>query len=89
MQDLPEPLVAAVQLPQSSLVTFQAHDFFHPQPVVADAYFLRCILHNWDDHDCQRILHGLRPTLRVGARLLVMEIVEGDESLWFERRLFR
>ena len=76
-------------MPQGSLITFQAHDFFDPQPTVADAYFLRCILHNWDDHNCQRILHALRPALRVGTLLLVSEIIEGHESLWFEKRLFR
>ncbi|CAI6341356.1 unnamed protein product [Periconia digitata] len=39
------------------------YDFFDPQPVYYEgvgAFFLRHMLHNWDDADCVRILRNLR-----------------------------
>ncbi|KAL3454988.1 S-adenosyl-L-methionine-dependent methyltransferase [Aspergillus heterothallicus] len=59
----------------SSPVTFQHHDFFtaQPTPSPADAFLLRYILHNWSDADAERIIRALKPALREGVRLLVME----------------
>ncbi|KAG8163799.1 hypothetical protein KVR01_007096 [Diaporthe batatas] len=57
-------------------VTYQAHDFFNPQPVVgADVYFLRHVMHNNPDEECVSILRALLPALRTGARVLVSEYV--------------
>lgn len=54
-------------------VEFMGHDFFSPQPVTADVYFLRWILHNWSDKYCQDILRSLTPALKPGARVLLYE----------------
>lgn len=51
------------------------HDFFQPQPVVADAYLYRFIIHDWSDSDAKRILTAALAGLRPGARLLIMDLV--------------
>ncbi len=56
-------------------------DFFDAIPVVADAYFLRHIIHDWDDDKAVAILRHIRRSMPEGARLLVVEHVlpPGDE----------
>jgi hypothetical protein len=55
-------------------VTFQAHDFFAEQPVHgADIYFLKQVLHDWPDRDCERIVRALVPALKPGARIVLCE----------------
>ncbi len=49
--------------------------FFKPIPAQADAYFLRHILHDWDDEDAGQILRNIRRTMPPSARLLVVEHV--------------
>jgi O-methyltransferase domain/Dimerisation domain len=49
--------------------------FFKPIPVEADAYFLRHIIHDWDDEDAGRILRNIRLAMPPGARLLLVEHV--------------
>lgn len=45
-------------------ITFQQHDYFHPQPVHdADAFLLRQCLHNLKDSDCIQILRAVVPAL--------------------------
>ncbi|KAI0203441.1 S-adenosyl-L-methionine-dependent methyltransferase [Astrocystis sublimbata] len=69
-------------------VRFMCHDLFKQQPVKADVYFLRRILHNHTDKACVRILRALIPALRPGSRILVNEIVLEEKSeevsLWEE-----
>ena len=56
-------------------------DFFGAIPVEADAYFLRHIVHDWDDERAGLILRNVRRAMPEGARLLVVEHVlpPGDE----------
>lgn len=56
-------------------VRFMEHDFFKEQPINADVYVLRWILHNWPDAYCIKILRALIPALKIGAKMLVMELV--------------
>lgn len=56
-------------------VDFMAHDFFTPQPVTAEIYFLRWIFHNWSDKYCVKILQALIPALRPGAKVIISEAV--------------
>ena len=60
---------------------------------MADAFLLRYIFHNWTDKDCVRILKALRPALRQGTKLLVVELLQDHENIsaptWFEDRIFR
>lgn len=55
--------------------------FFDGIPVEADAYFLRHIIHDWDDEKAGLILGNVRRAMPGGARLLVVEHVlpPGDE----------
>ena len=48
-------------------------DFFASIPVEADAYFLRHIIHDWDDEKAGLILRNIRKSMPQGARLLVVE----------------
>ena len=52
---------------------FTEYDFFTPQPVTADVYLYRYILHDWPDEDVIRILKALIRGLKDGARILINE----------------
>ena len=57
-------------------VSFMAHDFFNDQPVLdADVYMLRWVLHDWSDKYAVRILQALKPALKDGAKIIIMEHV--------------
>lgn len=56
-------------------IDFMVHDFFTPQPVTAEIYFLRWIFHNWSDKYCVKILEALLPALRPGAKVIISEAV--------------
>lgn len=59
-----------------SRITFQAHDFFKEQPVQgADVYLLRMILHDWSDKYAIKILQGLIPALKHGAKVVINDRV--------------
>ncbi|KAK7977033.1 S-adenosyl-L-methionine-dependent methyltransferase [Apiospora saccharicola] len=62
---VPEPLKGRVQ--------FMAHELFKPQPVQADAYFLRMVFHNWSDKYALRILKAQIPSLRPGVKILIQD----------------
>ncbi|MEU7898513.1 methyltransferase [Nonomuraea sp. NPDC049152] len=57
-----------------------AGDFFVNVPAGADAYLLASILHNWDDHDAERILRRVREAIREDGRVLILEMVLPDED---------
>ncbi|KAL2799532.1 S-adenosyl-L-methionine-dependent methyltransferase [Aspergillus keveii] len=62
-------------------VTFQAHDFFTPQPVKhADVYFFRYILHNWADKYAVQILRNLIPAMKAGSHVIIYEFLLPDVS---------
>ncbi|KAI1429324.1 S-adenosyl-L-methionine-dependent methyltransferase [Xylaria sp. FL1777] len=76
VQDLPNVVAeGALRLPAGlqDRVTFVPHDFFTPQPITADVYYFRSVLHNWADKYCIRILQNLVPALRPGARVIIHE----------------
>ncbi|KAL6837948.1 O-methyltransferase domain-containing protein [Trichoderma camerunense] len=54
-----------------SRVELTTHDFFTPQPVVANAYFFRMIFHGFSDKYCLQILRALIPSLRKGAKVII------------------
>lgn len=78
VQDLEEVVRDARRCVSSDVadrIDFMAHDFFTPQPVVAEIYFLRWIFHNWSDKYCVKILQALIPALRPGAKVIISEAV--------------
>lgn len=53
-----------------------AHDFFTPQPVKgAKVYYLRLVLHDWPDAECQIILKQLREAMESDSVIVVDEQV--------------
>ncbi|GAB7347283.1 hypothetical protein MBLNU459_g3369t1 [Dothideomycetes sp. NU459] len=77
VQDVPH-VVAAANAKQSlpaavrDRIDFMAHDFFAEQPVRgADVYLIRWCMHNWSDQYALRILRGLVPALKKGARVVI------------------
>ncbi|KAL5343834.1 O-methyltransferase-like protein [Aspergillus crustosus] len=54
-------------------VEYRAHDFFTPQPIIADIYLFRWVLHDWPDEYVIRILRQLIPALKRGAKVVVNE----------------
>lgn len=63
-------------------VSFQAHNFFTPQPVDADVYLLRHVLHDWPDKYCIQILRNLLATMKASSKILVNDaiLVEPTET---------
>ncbi|RAK70971.1 S-adenosyl-L-methionine-dependent methyltransferase [Aspergillus fijiensis CBS 313.89] len=84
VQDLPSMIVGAAEsLPNEvrDRMSFQAHDFFTPQPVRADAYLFRNIFPNWSDSPGVRILQALIPALRPGAWIIVNDYLLPEPGL--------
>lgn len=48
-------------------------DFFVSVPEGSDVYVLSNVLHDWDDHECGRILRTVRSAMRADSRLLLVE----------------
>ncbi|KAI1407231.1 putative O-methyltransferase [Hypoxylon sp. FL1857] len=61
-----------------SRIDFVEYNFFEPQPVQADIYIYRHILHDWNDDDAVKILSSLLPALRPGTRVLISEGIVPD-----------
>ncbi|EXJ86617.1 hypothetical protein A1O3_03570 [Capronia epimyces CBS 606.96] len=81
VQDLPKVVHSAIaatfkdpSFPREA-ISFQAHSFLEPQPLVADVYLFRMVFHNWCDAGARRIVQALRPALRPGARVICIEYV--------------
>lgn len=75
-------------------VVFMEHDFFDSQPDLnAGAYFIRQVVHNWNDSDCIRILRNIVPALEKCAPntpLLINEMIlpeAGTRSRYEEHML--
>lgn len=90
VQDRPEVIAHAPQTAHEN-VQFQAHDFFKTQTVHdADVYFFRMILHDWPTKYCIKILSALKPALKHGARVVLMDAVLPERGVlrpFQERRL--
>lgn len=70
-------------------VQFIAGDFFQSVPGGADAYFLRHIIHDWNDDQSRTILKNCHAAMPSNGRLLLAEFVlpDGPEPFhgkWFD-----
>jgi hypothetical protein len=52
-----------------------AGDFMESVPAGFDAYFIKSVLHDWDDETCVRILRHCRDAMPADGRVLIAEIV--------------
>lgn len=78
VQDLPkcEPdFETTVPQDLRDRVSFQAYDFFTPQPVPADFYLFKYIFYDWPEAYAKRIVGNLIHALKPGARIVVLEYV--------------
>jgi hypothetical protein len=53
----------------------QAGDFFQNVTEGADAYFLKQILHDWNDEDCLKILGSCRRAIAPSGKLFIIEYI--------------
>ncbi|KAG1882211.1 S-adenosyl-L-methionine-dependent methyltransferase [Suillus subluteus] len=83
-QDLPEVLLEAQNAweknaPEALIdgrVEFVPINFFEDVPVVGkDVYYLRNIIHNWQDRDATTILRNIRKVMGPNTRLLIHDCV--------------
>ncbi|POS79990.1 O-methyltransferase [Diaporthe helianthi] len=77
VQDLQAVLDAVPGGPPNG-VEFMAHDIFKPQPITnAHVYYLRHIIHDWDDDSATVILSQLTPIMRARpqTKLLLADLV--------------
>ncbi|EFX04254.1 flavin-dependent halogenase O-methyltransferase bifunctional protein [Grosmannia clavigera kw1407] len=73
VQDREETIKSA---PEVKGVQLMAHDFFGPQPVRgARYYYLRAILHNWDEDHAVQILANIVPAMTADSLVLIDEVV--------------
>lgn len=83
----PKPICADEDV--AGRITLQAHDFFTEQPVKdADIYYFRWIIHNYSTPYAIKILKGLIPALKPGARVVINDhcLREfGVENPWDEK----
>ncbi|KAI1323781.1 S-adenosyl-L-methionine-dependent methyltransferase [Xylariaceae sp. FL0255] len=87
-----EASIAGAIVPEGleTRMRFMAHNFFQPQPVKADVYYFRWVMHNWSDKYCIQILRSLIPALQNGARIVIQDTClpePGVRALWRERDL--
>jgi hypothetical protein len=60
-------------------VEMVAGSFFETVPRGADAYILKTVLHNWEDHHALQILKNCRAAMDPGHRLLVSDFLDGPD----------
>lgn len=82
VQDLPavikrakDPATCVVPEHMRSRFEFMAHDFYQPQPVQADVFFVRMIMHDYSDKYCIKILRPLVQALKPGGKIILMDAV--------------
>lgn len=57
-----------------------AGSFFESVPTGADVYFLKHVLHDWDDAQCVQILKNVRAAMPPNAKVVVAEMVIGGDG---------
>ncbi|KAJ5523258.1 hypothetical protein N7513_012802 [Penicillium frequentans] len=73
LQDLEETFQRA---PKIDGVEFMVHDFFREQPVRgAKFYYLRMIIHDWEDDKAVEILKNIVPAMADDSQILIDDVV--------------
>ena len=62
----------------SERIEFIGGNFFKDVLPQADLYILKQILHDWNDERCLQILRNIRAAMKLGSRLLVIELTMSD-----------
>ncbi|KAG8415730.1 hypothetical protein J3458_009553 [Metarhizium acridum] len=81
-QRFPELSIVVEDLPkaQAGFDKHQPATMRDRDPVQADIYLIKLILHDWPDEECVKILRGLVPAMRPGARVFFLDYVGKQES---------
>ncbi|PWY95175.1 S-adenosyl-L-methionine-dependent methyltransferase, partial [Aspergillus sclerotioniger CBS 115572] len=80
LQDLPQTL-EGIPGPLDSKIKPLVYDFFTEQKVRgADIYYLKSVLHDWDDIASQKILSNTAKAMQPHSRLLINEMVLADRN---------
>ncbi|KAA8646777.1 hypothetical protein EYZ11_009646 [Aspergillus tanneri] len=78
LQDLPETLDGITDKLDPRIKAV-AYDFFTEQKIKgADIYYLKSVLHDWDDISSQKILSNTAKAMKPHSRLLINEMVLAD-----------
>ena len=56
-------------------ISYEVHDCFTPQPVVADVYMMRHMAHSWPDKWCIKLLKETAVAMKPGSRMIIIETV--------------
>ena len=82
IQDLADQITVAERpVDLTGRVEFQEFDLFQKNPVSADLYLLRFILHDFDDDSCVQILRNLVSAMNDGASIVVLEgVLAADQG---------
>ncbi|KAJ5330376.1 OmtB [Penicillium atrosanguineum] len=82
VQDLPETIQNAEAIEG---VEFMVHNFFEPQPIKgAKVYYIRNILHDWDDEKSTQILKSLVPAMDAHSLVVIDDMAVPDTgSHWW------
>lgn len=81
-EDVCTRAAAAVNGEFNGRLRYQSGDFFAEVPEGGDVYFLKNVLHNWNEESCAKILGTVRKAMTAEkARLLVIEpLVEAEDT---------
>jgi len=74
LQDRPDVIdsIKAEDLPG---ITKMAHDFFTEQPVKnAQVYYIRRVMHDWQDEDAAKIMKAIMPAMAPDSRILISDM---------------
>ena len=75
-----QPHVLAMA-PAAAGVEYVSGDFLESVPREGDAYFLKFVLHDWDDASCRTILQNIRRAMNPGARVVIVEMNAGENAV--------
>lgn len=81
LQERLDVIKTAKALGRDSRIELQPHDFFEEQPIKgARAYFMRSVLHDWNDEAARKILLRLKEVMEPGySKILLSDNVVGNQ----------
>ncbi|RDW82554.1 O-methyltransferas-like protein [Coleophoma cylindrospora] len=84
-----KPVLDAISAEQLPNVEKMAIDFFTPQPVKnAHIYYLRRIMHNWQDTEARTILKNIADAMASDSRLLIGEMIVPSQPEGVDRTVY-
>lgn len=81
VQEIPTVLDRLPPASEADGLEFHVHDFFQTQTLRAKFYYMRHVLHDWNDADCVRILKATIPAMASYSRIVIDEVVLPDTQV--------